>query len=314
VRAGVRLHRRVHFDAIYSSAGPPTSHLVASRLQRAFGVPWVADYRDLWSHNHYELRGSMWQWLEERFERHVIRRAVHLVTVTPPWAERLQTFSGQRVTVIPNGFDAADFEDLAPGVSLPGSLFTLLYAGTVYPVYQDPTTLLRAVRELLVRAQIQPGEFLIRFVGTEPEYVSSLATQHDVADFVSISPRVTYRESLRLQSQATALLLLKWTDAHETGHCPAKLFEYLGARRPVLAVGTKRDVVDDVLEECGAGVSIASVEEAAEVLQSWVTTFKSMGRLPWRFNREYIKRYTRSEAARALADLLDKVIGEVGTL
>lgn len=314
VQAGRRLLSQVQFDAIYSVFGPPTCHLIANCLQRISGVPWIADYRDLWSFNHYQLRGPLWQWAEERFERLIVRRAAHLVTVTKPWGEKLARFTRQHVAVIPHGFDAQDFKDLPAYDPDPGEPFVLLYAGTLYPAYQDPTPLFQAVRILHQASHIHSGDFLIRFVGTDPGYPASLAKEFQISDYLAFTPVVPYATSLQMQSQASALLLFKWGDDQETGHCPAKLYEYLGAGRPILALGDKRDVVDDVLEECGAGVLVASVEEAVEVLQSWVVTFKSLGKLPWHFNRECIKRYTRSEAARALADLLNKVVGEAGTL
>jgi glycosyltransferase involved in cell wall biosynthesis len=298
----------VQFDAIYSSSGPPTCHLIANRLQRISGVPWIADYRDLWSHNHYLQRGPLWEWAEECFERLIVRRAACLVTVTKPWGEELARFTGQRVVVIPHGFDAQDFEDLPAYDPGPEEPFVLLYAGTLYPGYQDPTPLFQAVRMLHEASHIHPGDFLIRFVGTDPDCPAGLAREFQIADYLAFTPIVPYAKSLQMQSQASALLLFKWKDDQETGVCPAKLYEYFGAGRPILALGDKRDVVDDILEDCEAGVSVASAEEAADVLRSWIATFKSLGRLPWHFNREHIGRYTRSEAVRALADLLNLVV------
>jgi hypothetical protein len=308
IRAGRRMLKQTDFDAIYSTSGPPTCHLIARRLQRISHLPWIADYRDLWSLNHRLKRGSLFQWAEERFERWVIHGAAHLVTVTEPWRDKLADLTGQPVTTIPHGFDQEDFDDLPSCQPEAHEPFTLLYAGTLYPRSQNPAPLFQAIAQLESLCVIQPGDLLVRFVGTNPDYPAALARDYQVSDYVEFTALVPFRQSLHMQSEASALILFKWGDKQESGHCPAKLYDYLGVRRPVLALGDKRDVVDDVLSDCNAGVSVKSAREAAGVLRSWLAAYQKHGALPWHFNQDRIKHYTRSEAARILADLLDRVI------
>jgi glycosyltransferase involved in cell wall biosynthesis len=211
------------------------------------------------------------------------------------------------VRVIPHGFDQADMKDLPAYRPAPDEPFVLLYPGRLYPEYQDPTSLFQAVKRLDQAGHIHPGSFSIHFVGTEPEYPTELARESQISDYVRFSPLVPYTTSLRLQSQASALLLFKWQDPGETGVCPAKLFEYLGVGRPVLTLGDKRDVVDDIVQECGAGATTSSADEVVAVLRTWVSTYRRSSKLPWRSHEVAVQRYTRSAAAEALADLLDRV-------
>jgi glycosyltransferase involved in cell wall biosynthesis len=310
VRAGSNLLAQADFDAIYSTSGPPTCHLVARRLQRVFNLPWIADYRDLWSLNHRLARGPLFQRAEEHLERWVVKAAAHLVTVTDPWRDKLATLTGQPVTTIPHGFDEEDFENLPSQGPHAQEPLTLLYVGTLYPYHQDPSPLLGAIAGLDRLSLIQPGDLVVRFVGSDPDYPASLAREHQVLEYVEFTDFVPFRVSLRMQSQASALILIKWGDEQESGHCPAKLYDYLGVGRPILVLGDKPDVVDSIVEDCSAGVCVGSAEEATEVLLSWLTSHRERGAIFWRFNEKRRNHYTRTRAARTLANLLDQVTSD----
>jgi glycosyltransferase involved in cell wall biosynthesis len=313
VRAGTRSFEQVGFDAIYSISGPPTCHLIARRLQRVSQVPWIADYRDLWSLNHHVTRRPVFQWAEEKLESWAVKNAAHLVTVTEPWRAQLADLTGRPVATIPHGFDQQDFDALPPYRPGPDEPLTLLYPGTLYPGYQDPTPLFEAIALLDGLSSIQPGELLVRFVGTDPAYPAALAGDYGVSEYVEFTPFVSFRRSLAMQSQASALLLFKWGDDREIGHCPAKLYDYLGVKRPILVLGEKHDVVDDIVGDCEAGVSVSSVGGIVEVLRGWLRDYQEHGALPWRVNERRRQVYTRRKAAEALASLLDEVVAETNS-
>ena len=64
-----------------------------------------------------------------------------------------------------------------------------------------------------------------------------LAAAQGVADRVFVHEPVTYKASLALQTSADVLLLLQWDNVKDAGNIPAKFYEYLGARRPILFLG-----------------------------------------------------------------------------
>jgi glycosyltransferase involved in cell wall biosynthesis len=260
VRAGRRLLGQWRPDFIYATGGPFTTLVAARRLARAHGLPWLAELRDLWTERHHYPHPGWRRRLERRLEASVLASARGLVTVSEPLAERLARF-GRPVEVAMNGYDERD-EPLAARPPFDG--LRLVYTGMIYPGYQDPAPLFRALALLRGRAAVR-----VEFYGrTPPEALRRAAREHGVEDQVQAAPPVAHREALALQRGADACLLLLWTDPAERGVYTGKLFEYFGARRPVLAVGPGDDVAGRLVRERGAGLVSAQPEAIAEWLRA----------------------------------------------
>lgn len=119
---------------------------------------------------------------------------------------------------------------------------------------------------------------------------------------------VSYKESLKSQRESTALLLLSWNDAKDTGTLTAKVYEYLGARRPTLATAFKGGEIDKLLQETQCGVVANSVHEIKNIILKWLEEFKTTGNIHSYFSPMdgIIKKYTRREQAKSLAAVFDK--------
>ncbi len=306
VAEGRRLLDSGDFDAIFSSAGPPSSHIVAARLQRRSGLPWIADYRDLWSDNHWDVRIGAFRRLERRLERRVLRRAALITTVAPTWVRQLRELHGRDVEVLYNGFDPADY----PSEPRPPSRFVLTYVGTLIQPGQNPEPLFKALALLASRPELDLDRsgFQIRFLGTAPGAVADLAERHGVARLVRHLPAVPHRECLAQQAAATALLFLGWNDP-ELGWLSAKLFEYFGAGRPILAVGPPGGEASRILRECGLPDLSDDPQIIADRLEAWLHEFANSGALSAQPRRGAVQTYTRRAQTQRLARLLDSLLG-----
>lgn len=305
VRAGERLLREWRPDVVFASALPITSLMVASRLAAAHGVPWVAEMRDLLDYTDAPRPG-----LPHRVRRSLTHRllssASALVTVSEPLAERLRREEGKPVRVVTNGFDA---EDVAEGGDAPpagedGTL-RIVYTGMIYPGRQDVGVLFGALRRLGPDARRVRVEFVGRYLDT----VEPLARSLGVAEGVSVSPAVAYRESLALQRGADALLLVLPHDPSEHGVFTGKFFEYLAAGRPILAIGPAENVACAAVRDRGAGAVAQDEEGVAAILRRWLDEKASAGRLaapPPAARRGF----SRADQTRVLEELLVQVAKE----
>lgn len=308
LRKGNILMRDQHFDAILSSHCPPGSHVVAAILAKRNRVPWVAEFRDLWTQNHsLQNRGKSFQWLEERLEKHIMRRCHSMITVSAPLKEQLEQLHRKSVVVITNGFDHEDYPD---NVVQPrgDNILKIVYTGTIYNGKQDPSPLFQAIKELIRERLIERNCVRIEFYGANPQPVAELAAAHEISDVVSMFPRIRHEDVIKKQVQADILLLLEWTDWKVKGFYSGKVFEYLGAKKPVLAVGPKGGVIDALLLETRAGVLVSTVAEAKATLKQWLEVRRKTGRIPYAADFAAINRYTRRAQAEALAQVLNSTL------
>lgn len=134
--------------------------------------------------------------------------------------------------------------------------------------------------------------------------------KHGLNELVKVYGFVSFNESIRKQKESTTLLLLGWNDERDKGTYTGKIFEYLGAMRPILAIGVKDGVVDKLLKESGSGILANEVEHIKEIIVKWVGEFKQYQSIVSYYdpNQEIISCYTRREASARLAEAFDEVI------
>jgi hypothetical protein len=103
------------------------------------------------------------------------------------------------------------------------------------------------------------------------------------------------------------LLLLNWVSTEEKGVYTGKVFEYLGAKRPILAIPRLGGVVDELLKETGAGVSVGTKDEVVRVIRSWYAGFMNSGGVPYKGKGTVISKYTRAAQTEKLARIFEEL-------
>jgi len=315
VGVGLRILRARRYDALLSTSPPPTAHLVAATLSGLTGVPWVADYRDLWSGNHATSLGPVRRRIEQEIERRCLSGASAIVSVSNPFGEGIGRLHGRRVQVVSNGFDPAEVVEPTPAAVIApapvdGGPLTLTYTGAIYSEYQDPAPLLAGIARLRDRGALAPGELMTHFYGSDQGPLPALVAQYGVGDFVRCHGFVPRAEAVAAQRVADALVVLDWNAPEERGVLPLKALEYLQARRPILVVGTRRDaLLVRLLGEARVGTHCTSAREVAATLAAWIAQRKTSrtGRLPYAGDPEVIDRYSWPRLAGDYAALLTAV-------
>lgn len=272
---GLKMIHQQRPDVIWSTYPIPTAHLIGYWLARLSGVPWVADFRDPMAHQGYPPDQATWN-SYLRVEQKVFSRAARMVFTTPG-AARLYTQrypqQADRICVIENGYDDASFESHGRAVDRPAlqqGKLTLLHSGIVYPEWRNPTALFVAVRQLIDHKLIAPQDLCLRFRAPEhSEFIANLVAQYRLGDMVQILPPIGYQEALAEMCAADGLLVLQSVDCND--QIPAKIYEYIRARRPVLALcGASGDTADLVQR---AGFSNSAPLESSEQIGAALERF-----------------------------------------
>jgi glycosyltransferase involved in cell wall biosynthesis len=251
-------------DVVYSSAPAWTGQLVAYTLASLLRRPWVADFRDPWGRAPW--RGDRFAFAmraARTLERWVVRRADRVLFVSrgnrDEYAAHYGAALASKFRVVPNGCDVSEFEGLTR-TTTPADPFVLLHAGSLY-AGRTPLPLFAAIARGIRDGLINRERFRIRFIGAfslkAPEITTMLRTLQ-LDDVIEFLPRVPRTESLQAMTDASALLLLQPNHAVAV---PAKLYEYLAAGRPILAIASGETAT--LVEQSGVGVCAEGNDESA---------------------------------------------------
>ncbi len=300
---------RRRIDAIYSTYSPPSNHLLAWLLSRATHVPWVADFRDLWTQDfRYPFaEGPRWRRaLDRHLEGRFVNEADAVIGVTPQQTELLAERAdhpGERFVTITNGYDAADFADLH--VRAPTrDAFTLCHVGgfraaCIGPAFFD------GLRRFAERLGTNGHRFQFRVVG---QMSQTMATRLDTCRVRWISTGyVVHAQAVQEMASADVLLLGIAPGAGAETVMTGKVFEYLASHRPVLAMTPPNSVAGDLIKKCHAGVVVAPEPNAIADTLGALWRAWAAGALPSGCDPARLAAFTRRNLAGRLAGVLEAV-------
>jgi glycosyltransferase involved in cell wall biosynthesis len=311
IATGLRIIRDWQPQAIWSTFPIATAHVIGDALQRRSGLPWIADFRDPMAQEGYPVDPRVWR-SYQRIEERAIRRARYGIFTTPSAARMYRNRypdAAERIVVLENGYDEESFSGIGDATRtlapLNAGARTLLHAGLVYPSERDPTQLFAALRRLVDSGRLRHGTLKVRFraSGHEP-FLRGLIRTHRLDDWVELLPPVPYRAALDEMVRADGLLLLQAANCNE--QIPAKIYEYIRAGRPILALTDPQGDTAAVVRDAGLNTiaRLDSEDEIADLLVRFVDAERT-GPLPLP-HADYVARASRRGRAQSLAKLLDE--------
>jgi len=309
VATGLSLIRQRFPHVIWSTYPIATAHLIGQALARRSGLPWIADFRDPMAQDGYPADLATWRSFKQ-IETDAVAAARFSTFTTPGAASeyrRRYPASAERIRVLENGFDEESFVGLstesAPEPLTPGAV-TLLHSGVVYPSERDPTQFFMAIAQMADAGDVRPGELVVRFrAAGHDELLRVLAQQHGIEPFIEIMPPIAYRAALQEMLRADALLVLQAANCNE--QIPAKLYEYLRARRPIVTLTDPAGDTAGVVRAAGLD-AIARLHDVADIvalLRRFLPSVRAgQAALP---SPDYVAASSRRGRTRELVALLD---------
>jgi glycosyltransferase involved in cell wall biosynthesis len=247
--------------------------------------------------------------------RRLVRTAAAVVSVTPYWAQQDASFFGREAACITNGFDPEEMPTRVHRADR--AVVTIAYVGQLVPE-QSLEPFIEAMRRL--SATDNSSYRAIRFVyaGKHPERITDLCRTAGLADVVTVSGQLERRDALQLMVDADLLLVAGISPAIRNpwlvkGLYPGKVFEYLGAGRPILCVPEDGGALKELLEHTRSGVSLTTPEAICEYLADCVRQKSSGLEIAHRPDPAAVSKYTRRNQTEILAALLDRTVTRVRT-
>ncbi|MDA8156625.1 MAG: glycosyltransferase [Actinomycetota bacterium] len=307
--SATNLIRLAKIDAMISTSAPVTAHLIASRLKKKFKIPWIADLRDLWTQNHYYNKSKPLRFFEQVLELNTLSGANALVTISSALAEELaKLHTGKEIQCITNGFDPDEFEEIRATVP---NKFSITHTGRLYNGKRDPVMLLKTLAKLIDANKIKRDMVEVSFYGPAEKWLFDDIKKFNLDGIVRVHGDIPRSDAIKKQSQSQLLLLLLWNESREKGVYTGKLFEYLGARRPILAIGGGNSIVKNLLLGTSSGDFIETEKQLASSIMRYYDEFVLSGLVKYNGNTS-IEKYSFQSIAFEYAKLLNAITFHTG--
>ena len=305
IPAAIRIARREGIDAVITTSPPPSVHFVGAAVQRATDARWIADLRDPLVANQHRrddtAAARARQAATEQVAKLVARRADAVTCVSEAIADEVRGLGARgAVRVISNG---CDFDDFAGLEYVPGRRFRITHTGSFFGK-RDPRPFLEAFKQADLDA-------VARFVGDFRSADREWAEALGLGDSLELVPYAPRGESLRLQRDSEALLLLV-PDASGRGKgvLSGKVYEYIAAGRPILAVVPPDGAAAALVRETSAGVVVApdDVEGIRAALVDMQARFANGGLDSVELAKRDEDRLSRRARVEELAALVEEIV------
>ncbi len=238
-------------DIIITTGPPHSLHLIGMQLQKKLNVKWIADFRDPWTtiHYHASLRLSeSSQKKHKQLEAQVLKAADIVVVTSPTTKTEFQAITKRPIFVITNGYDVMPQQtsklDIEFSISHIGSLLS----------ERNPIILWEVLEELCSENKHFKKDLKLKFAGIISDEIISVLKEKDLFKNSHILGYLPHKEALLLQRKSQVLLLIEIDSPETRAILPGKLYEYLAAKRPIIALGPKQSDIEDIIKETASGM------------------------------------------------------------
>lgn len=245
-----------HNISTFITTSPPhSSQLIGLKLKSELEINWIADLRDPWTDIYYYKQmyhTPMAKRTDFAYEKNVLTHADQVIVVSDAIKKQFLSKSTKltesKFSVIPNGYDEADFNNQKIEKT---NQFIITYTGTLAANY-NIEAFLKAVFKLT--EETGENKVILRFVGVVAENFKNLIENTSLGKITEFVGHVEHSQSIRYLLSSTILFLAIPDVKNNEGILTGKLFEYLGAQKPIIGIGPVEGDAAKIITNCKAGV------------------------------------------------------------
>jgi hypothetical protein len=302
VRFLTRYLKENHCHAVITTGPPHSLHIIGMKLKKQTGIKWVADFRDPWTNiDFYKdlLLTRLADSLHKKLEKKVVLNADHLITVSPGMTDEFKLMGATRISTITNGYDHADVTKNNSRIEK----FTIVHLGSM-PRTRNPENLWKALSILVRTKPSFSSELKIRLIGKVDQSIIASLENNDLSHYTIRESFVPHSLTPEILSKSAVLLLCINNTPNAKGILTNKFFEYLAAKRPILAIGPEDGDAAYILRDTEAG-KIFNYSESINLQNHLWNLFELYSQNNLYVNTSNTEKYSRKNLTGQLSSLLN---------
>lgn len=310
IEGSFRCMRKARYaDVVNSISNPPQLQIAGAIAAGVTGSPWLVEFRDPLVENPDVSKESIAARLRKRIERYIIthsNKTIYYEGIQIPENYFVREYpsvdSDTWKQLPPIGFDTDVFESASPERF---DTFTITYAGSFYDGWIEPYNFLNGLKKYIERSDDTDVEG--RFYGDWNDDYTTAASEMSLVDHVVLCPFIQHKEIVRIMKGSDILLYIGGTDPRNRRNLPTKLYDYIGAGQPILALVDPSFRVADVVADNDFG--IVAHPDDPEAISEAIERIRS-GSFNYDPSPEAIRKFTRQHSTSAYIDILNNIIDQ----
>lgn len=297
--------------AILSSSPAYSCHMAGLRIKKKTGLPWIADFRDLWVGRPYRAYYSVWhKWVDQKLEAQVVKHCDQLILASPAWKQvfisRYGEMIREKITVLTNGYESGLFNQHSTLTHPHQTGHKFVLTGSMHEA-ESPLSFLDALHLIQRDHPRALDQVEVTFIGNAGEHLQALkdaAARTGMADRIIFLPPRSNEECIMAQLAADYLIMFLASDHQDT--ISGKSFEYMATGKPIIACVPPTGIQADILNKAGNAIVVehGDTQATASAILKLLLERNSANLQP---NWSYIRQFDRAQLTFKLARLLDRL-------
>lgn len=302
---GKKIIKKYKPDVIWVNADPWSGFLVADKLSRKYGIPWVADLRDPWTVFEKKMQWrpaitvKIIKWYEHRFFSSASKVVLNTETALKAYSEMYPASFRHKFTFIRNAFNENLLREF--GLKPEKKAYVFGYYGGFRDLVPSDD-ILRGLSDLIRKHNLRPSQVQFEVKGNVYPIFWDQVSKYNLESYVSVEDEVNLGYTTVLLRSWDALLISAVND--RKWMIPAKLYDYLYARKPIIAISDNEEL-NSLIEKTASGSCVAT--GSREAILSLFESYYLKGKAQLLDNEELIRPYGLEEQASSFLKTLNQV-------
>lgn len=285
------------------TTGPPHSvHLIGLGLKQNLNINWIADFRDPWTTIGYQKQLKLNKYSiakHQKLESKVLNAVDQIIVTSPTTKVEFENLISKPIDVITNGYDTGIAIDVVRDAK-----FSIAHIGS-FLSDRNPKILWEVLHELTIVNTDFAKHFELKLIGKISDEIFETISAFGLTKYINNLGYLSHNEAIEQQLKSQILLIIEIDSPETKCIIPGKIFEYLAAKRPIIAIGPKGSDMQEIVEKTNSGIFVDYSQK--QQLHGFVLgSFQKFQNNNLVSNATGIEQYSRRNLTENLANLLLK--------